>query len=257
MAVNKLISIKAAVLSAFGDMGVDHGKDIPTFTRWAAWAEREIGSYFSLRRAIYPIKVNKWRACLPLEAQYVQRVFLGNFGKDSNIFDLFNVTCNDIGKTISFTQTDTFLVVDRPQGMQDIIVGPMQWEVQDNDIVFSDNFDGQIITAQCLSLQMDEEGFPMVCENHLEAITEYIMYRYAKRSRFSPNKMELGDVFDLRKQWGILAAEARAVDSEMSEADRDEIKALLHDPISGYGLQLGMHNRDDVYGKHNNFTSRY
>lgn len=243
MAINKLVSIKVPVLDALDDMGIDHSKNTPTLIRWAARAEKEIGSYYSLKRQIAVIKVDKYRAELPCEAMYVQRVLLGNHSK--NTFDLFELYCTTTGFT-TFTQTDTFLVVDNPGQGTDVAVGNLKWEVQDNHIILSNNFDKQYLTVQYLGLCMDEDGFPKVCENHVEAIVEYIMYRFAKRSRFSPNKMDLGDVVDMRRQWGILAAEARAMDAEISESDQMEIAQLVNDPISGgVGVEVDVHNRDE------------
>lgn len=245
MAVNKLVSIKVPVLEALGDMGIDHAKNTADFIRWAARAEKEIGSYYSLKKLITVLTVDKYRTEMPCEAQYVQRVLLGDFG--CNSYDLFDYICQG-NKSISFKQTDTFLVVDNPGQGRDVMISPIKWEVQDNHIIFNQNYDKQKVTVQYLGLQTDAEGFPLVCENHIEAIIEYIMYRYAKRSRFTANKMDASDVDRFLRLWSTLAAEARAVDAEISESDRDSIVAMLNDPISGgYGMEVNMYNRND-YG---------
>jgi hypothetical protein len=242
--MNKLINIKVPVLHALDDMGIDHGKNIPDFIRWAATAENEIGSARSLKKQIVVLTVDKYRAELPCGAKYVQRVLLGDYG--CNCYDLFDYLCQ-FSRSISFKQTDTFLVVDNPGGGRDVSICPVSWDVQDNHIILNGNYDKQKITIQYLGLQTDEEGFPLVCENHVEAIIEYIMYRYAKRSRFTANKMDASDVNTFMKLWGTLAAEARAVDEELSESDRDAVSRMLNDPISGgYGMEVNMHNRNEL-----------
>lgn len=245
MAINKLISIKVPVLEALGDMGIDHAKNVPDFIRWAARAEREIGSYFSFKKQITVLTVDKYRAELPCDARHAQRVILGDYGCDA--YDLFDYICT-VNNTISFSATDTFLVVDNPGAGREIMMGPLKWQVQNNHIILNSNYDKQKITVQYLGLEKDQEGFPLVCENHIEAIIEYIMYRYAKRSRFTMNKMDIGDVQIMERNWGRLAAEARAMDDDISESDRDAIAMLLNDPISGgYGMAVGQYDRHD-YG---------
>lgn len=249
MSINKLISIKVPVLEALGDMGIDHAKDVPSFTRWAARAEREIGSYFSLKRKVKALVVDKYRAEIPCDATNIQRVLIGDY--ESQFVDLFNVVLTGVG-AYTFKQHDTFLVVDNPGAGKTVQLAAFQWEVQDNHVVLNANYDKQKITIQYLGFDIDTDGFPFVCENHIEAIIEYIMYRYAKRSRFSPTKMDMGDVADLRRQWGILAAEARAVDNEISEGDRNEMLSTLHDPFSGYGMDI-LYNHSDFGNNGNTF----
>lgn len=243
--MNKLVNIKVPVLEALEDMGIDHGKNISDFIRWAARAENEISSARSLKKQIAVLTVDKYRAELPCGSKYVQRVLLGDYG--CNCYDLFDYVCQ-INRKVNFKQTDTFLVVDNPGNDRDVQVCPLSWNVQDDHIILTGNYDKQKITIQYLGLQYDQDGFPLVCENHVEAIIEYIMYRYAKRSRFTANKMDSSDVDRHMRLWGTLAAEARATDEELSESDRDAISMMLNDPISGgYGMEVNMYNRND-YG---------
>lgn len=245
---NKLISIKTPVLEALGDMGIDHGKNIPDLIRWSARAENAIGSYYSYRRKISVLTVDKYRAELPCEAQFVQRVLLGDYGCDcANLFDL----CRTFLPTVAWgTSADsTFLCIDKPDGCTSISPSGIRFEVQDNHIVLNSNYDKKYLTVQYLGLETDLDGMPKVGENHLEAIVAYIMYRYAQRSRFTQVKMDLGDIQLLDKKWNNLCADARAQDAELSESDRSEIVGMMWDPLIGYGLSLNMHNTND-YGNY-------
>lgn len=245
MAINKLISIKVPVLEALGDMGIDHAKNEADLIRWAVRAEREIGSYYSFRKEIKVLTVDKYRAELPCEAMYVQRVLLGDYGCDT--FDLFDVWCGTIKQPLFFTQQDSFLVIDNPGDGQAFTLGGLKWEVQDNHIILTQNYDKQKITIQYVGLCKDEDGFPKVCENHIEAIVAFIMYRFAQRSRFTPNRMDFGDVADLKRDWATLAREARAMDDQFTESQRQEILSILHDPMSGVPInnRWGLYNREE------------
>lgn len=244
MSINKLISIKAPILEAFGDMGIDHTKNYPDFVRWAVRAEREIGSYFSLKKLVKPLKVNRFRAELPCEAMYAQRVLLGDYSKFP---DLFNMECLGVPKPniIIDPMISTFLVIDNPlmPGGRELTPYELKWQVQDNHIVLNQDYHDKIITVQYLGLELDVDGLPRVDENHMEAIIAHIKWKYAGRSRFSPVKMELGDVAMLRGEWATLCAEARAMDDIVSESDHDDCVRLLHDAFSGFGFEVGMHNR--------------
>lgn len=261
MGINKLISVKVPVLNAIQDMGIDITKDVPTFTRWAVWAEKHgIGSYYSLQRKRAVLKVNGCVAELPCEASFVQGVLLGDFGCDCG--DLFSMCFNSFG-IVGAATTDTFLIIDRPDTNQQVSILGIKWEVQNNKLIFKQNLNAlnvnstttvpqittpQKVTIQYLGIETDKDGFPMVVEGHQEAIAAYIGYMFCKRSRFSPVKMDHGDLQWHWREWMRLASEARASDAELSDTDRQEIAAMISDPYIGRGMEVGMHGRTTSSG---------
>ena len=240
--MNKLLSIKIPVSNALEDMGIDIAKDIPTFTRWATDAEKSIGSYYSLCKKIEVIKVKHCSAKVPCDAAFIQMVLLGNFGCDC--WDLFT-RCTQNFDTLTAAVSDTFLIIDSPGTDNGVVLGGPKWEVQGGNIVFTRDYDNQYITIQYLGLKTDEDGFVLVGENHVEAIVNYIMYKYAVRSRFSPDKMDHGDKAFFWREWMRLSSSARADDGQLSDSDRQEIVSMIHDPYIGYGLEVGMNNKND------------
>ena len=248
MAIKRLTSIRDTVMDAMEDMGIDLTTDIPVFTRWAIQADREIGSYYSYRKKHEVLNIQHCKAKLPCDAMSVQTVIIGNHGKEcGDLFDRLPM----IGNNAGFTQTDTFLIVDSNVGLVDNVqCAGVRWDIQDDYLVFKTDLNAKVITIQYLGLETDEEGFPLVVENHKEAIVEYIMYRYAKRSRFArqDRRMPQEDVQLFFKEWNRLASHARAQDNELSDTDRLEINTMLHDPLSGWGLELGMYRSRNYYG---------
>src|SRR5690348_6473167 len=102
--VNNLVSIKVPVMNAFQDMGIDIGKDIPVFTRWAIECETGyIDSYYSYRKKIAVATINHCTAEVPQDAVFVQKILLGDHGCECD--DLF-LRCNNTG--LNITSTDTF-----------------------------------------------------------------------------------------------------------------------------------------------------
>lgn len=245
MAVNKHVSIRVPVLNALQDMGIDIAKDVPVFTRWAAEAEKQIGSYYSLCKNIEVIKIKNCRAELPCDAAFVQLVILGEYGCEcTDLFDL----CISNSAILGAASTDTFLIIDSALSTQTASLALMKWEVQGNNIVFRGDHDGELCTVQYLGFKKDEHGFPMVLENHVGALVEYIMFKYCVRSKFSPVKMTDSDRMFHWREWMRQASQSRAEDAELSDSDRQEIIAMIHNPFGGYGMDVGMGHPSGIYG---------
>lgn len=243
MSMNKLVSIKVPVLNAIEDMGLDIAKDVPTFTRWAADAEKQIGSYYSFVRKIDVITAKNCTVNLPCDCSHVQYVILGDYGCDCS--DLFS-RCYVASTSIGASTTDTFLIIDKPE-TGNVVLGGLLWEVQNGQIVFNKDYNNQKVTVQYLGFKTDEDGFPLVGENHVEAIVTYIMYKFARRSRFSPIKMDHMDVRELWREWNRLASNSRADDGEITDVDRQQIVGMISDPFIGYGLDASNNMGDYNY----------
>lgn len=236
MAINKLISIKQAIFEASEDMGFDITRDKPTFAMWAVRAEKDIGSYYSYKRKRDVLTISNCCAQLPCSAAYLKAVVMGDYGCDCEA--LFGSLYTWAGGAFAIP-TETFLIIDNGDSTRYSCAG-IQYTIQDNSILFNQNLDGQKVTIEYLGLEEDCDGFVMVNENHIPAIIEYIMWKFCVRSRFSAVKMELGDTQMHKQEYFRLASDSRAMDATLTEADRAEIVAILHDPFSGIGLNVGV-----------------
>lgn len=243
MAINKLISIKVPIFEATQDMGIDITRDKPTMAMWAARAAKDIGGYYTYRKRRAVLTINGCAAELPCSAAYLKVVVLGDLGCECG--DLMSSLCS-WASTVSVSSSEVFLIIDRPETNTYSSAG-VTWGVQDNNLIFSKNLDGQKVTVEYLGLEEDCDGFVMVSENYIPAIIEFIMWKFCVRSRFSPIKMELGDTIMHQKEYFRLASDARAMDAELTDSDRAEILAMLHDPFTGRGLDIGMPYADNYY----------
>ncbi len=238
MSINKLISVKEAILEASEDMGFDLTRDKPIFSMWAVRAEKDIGSYFSYKRKRVVLDIKGCVAKLPCNAAYIKTVVLGDLGCECG--ELINSLIG-WASSINVSNTETFLIIDKPDSNQNMFnLCGAKWEVQGNNIIFSSNLDGQKVTIEYLGLEEDCDGFVMINENHVPAIISYIMWKFCVRSRFSPNKMELGDTVMHQKEYNRLVSDARAIDCQLTDSERQQCVALLHDSHSGFGLEVGM-----------------
>ncbi len=237
MSINKLVPIRDSIFDACDDMGVDITGQIPTLTRWAVKAEKLIGSYYGWKKKKAVLDIKNCKAKLPCGAMQVQYVIAGDQGCDCN--DLI-VSLNSWTTTFKPALNETFLVVDTG-GVNNFECYGIKWEIQDNCLVFERNMNGQKITIQYLGYEEDCDGFIEVNENHVDAIANYIKWKFAERSRYSPIKMDHSDVAKNKNEWKESRAIAVAEDSEISDTDRQQISFMLHDPYCGWGLEIGMH----------------
>lgn len=240
MSINKLISIRNPVIDAITLLGLDHDKDMPALTRWAELAELEIGSRYQYERKRVVLDITGCSACLPTDAMKLERAILGDHGCDCE--DLFAtcITNGSIYNDQSNQDLSGFLIVDlaattgSTQGY-----GIVMYEIQDNKILFMNDYDGQKVTIQYLGLVTDCDGFMMVGQNHVRAITAYLMYmNMARKKRKTGNEMQ--EMIMWRNEWNLLCSHARADDAELTETDRMAISDMVNDPFAGVGLWKGM-----------------
>lgn len=239
MSVNKLISIKTPILDAIMDLGIDHMQDVPIFTRWASLAEKEINSYFQYQKKRTVLDINHCTANLPDDCCFLQRAVLGDLGEGCD--DLFASICSQVtmeSTTLNASSYSPFLVVDTGSGYTQNY-GSVPGVVQDNKFIFNHDYDGKKLTIQYLGQVCDEEGFVKISQNHVQAITWYIKWKYFYRMR-KINSLDYGKMNKAEQEWHRECANARAKDGVPTEGEVREMVAMLWDPYIGQGLGVGM-----------------
>ncbi len=247
MSINKLISLKNPIIDAIDMLGLDHDKDYPIFATWAIDAEKEIGSRFQYIRKHAVLTIKGCAAELPCDAMYLQRALMGDLGCDCA--DLFNNCFGSINTSNTFSSgiTDGFMIIDTALSSNASDWTMPSYQVQDNKILFMNNYDGQSVTIQYLGIKTDCDGFVMIGENHKRAIAMYITYMWTLRKK----KKSGADNSDLNfrfQQWDNLCRHARGDDNQLTEADKVEISDMMHDPTSGRSISLGMRTAIDWGG---------
>jgi hypothetical protein len=249
MSQNKLVSVKNVLVNLMDDLGLQHNKHTPMFVNWAILAEKKIGSYYAKKKKVDVLTIDGCTADLPCDCEYLQVAILGDV-KDccTDILERGFLCFNaEVGSTFA-NQYDlsSFLIVDlggTETSSNTVNFGFVRYEVQDNKIIFLNNYDGQKVTIQYLGVETDCDGIPYVGENHLEAIGEFCMWKY-KRNRIKSG-IDIGIVDRHKREWEQLCADARATDAVPSESERRMIVEKLSDPFAGQGLYLGMHSTLD------------
>lgn len=238
MSLNKLISIRNPIIDALDMVGADRSVDMPIFTTWAIQAEKEIASHPPLKRQRKVLTIEGCRAELPCCIMKLEGAIMGDHGCDCS--DLFN-RCFMGDVFINGSSPTGFMIVDYNPSATNYFGGYIYNEIQDNHIVFRNDLDGQKITIQYKGYEEDEHGFIMISENHVRAITEYILWKYGVRSEYTQKMLPPALTLEHKMEWFRLCKHSRAMDSELSPAEREELNQLVNDPYKGIGLWVGMY----------------
>lgn len=248
--INKLVSTKNVILNLLDSLALDHDKYRPMFTNWILWAERQIGSPYSYVKKHKVLTIKNCYAELPNDAMFLQIAIMGDLGDCCN--DIFDDTCYGLSKANlsgeTFASTAGFLVVDTGNlnGTDNpLAFGFVQYLIQNNKIVFMNNYDGQKVTIQYLGLETDCDGFPLINENHLEALEEYCMYKFRRRK--VRTGIDVGLYRDHKNEWHRLAASCKADDLMGNESETKMISEMVNNPWAGKGLWLGQYPTEGGY----------
>lgn len=241
MSVNKLVSIRNPIVDAQMALDIDHDKDIPIFTRWATLAEKEIGSYNQYERTKAVLNIKGCVANLPNDCVMVELGIMGDHGTDCD--NLFNVGCGITSNVTNVNSNGLFLVVD----IYDYNNGSYNWgyvdfNIQNNKIIFDRGCVSEHITIQYLKYKTDCDGFMEIGENHVNAIKWFIMYNYSLRKMSKSGNYIDRDLMRLyREEWNRECAHARAQDNELTSSQRKRVVNLWHNPWAGKGMWQGMY----------------
>lgn len=241
MSINKLISIKNPIINALDLAGLDHNKHLPLFMTWAYQAEEEIGSRYQYERQHAVLDICGCAANLPDNCVKIESAIIGNHKE--NCGEFFNKVFSTV-YSVNNSQ-NSFLIVDA-FGLDECNYGYVPFEIQNNKIIFTSNINAEHITIQYLGYKVDCEGFMEIGQNHVEAITHHILYKWKLRKQ-NKSGADFNEMQWHFKEWDRLCAHSRALDAKLTDSDREEIAQMHHNPYSGRGLYVGM-NKNNTHG---------
>jgi len=244
MSINKLISIKNAILDATDMLALDHASYLPLFMTWATYAEKEIGGANVIRKRAV-LDICGCTASLPDDCAIVEGCIIGNHGTDC--CSLFNNTFGAGNIPYVYGTNDSpFLIVDVFPYGGNACHSIVNYGYQDGKLLFDSCTTQTHVTIQYLGYEVDCDGFIMIGVNHVEAITEFLTYKWLKRKRKKSN-VELNEMNLAKSEWSRLCAHARAEDRKLTSTQRSQVGNIINDPLAGRSLSLGMKTNNE-YG---------
>ncbi len=229
MSIKKKVSIRNAVFDALDNMGMQDHKMVPVLTRWATLADIKIKSAYAYEPKIHVLTAKGCSMELPCQVVIFGGMIYGDHGCDCGA--LFDSVYGQLGITkVNPDGSGNFLVVDTASGTRLTKLGG---QIIDNTIWFNRDVDGQVFTIRTQDYFVDDDGFVMVNENHVDAISTYLEFRLAKRSRWNKKLGNISEsgIRDLKNDWHLACADARADDVDDSE--HEIVAAMFNNPISG------------------------
>ena len=186
--------------------------------KWSKYLEKSIGSINGYPRAGKKYTVTGSTIVLPDDCLQVLRVVPGDYEEDINIYYR---TINDV-LVQRTTQTDYLDGIDLDllwKPLEGSYVNELFWEQIGNELNLVSTFTAQEITLIYNKLEKNNEGYYIVNDSHIDAITKYIIYMFAKKNLWNSFKsvkmLRVGAmefVKDLKRDYNIAIRNARALD---------------------------------------------
>ncbi len=196
--------------------------------KWSKYIEKNIGSVNGYPRAGKKYTVTGSTIVLPDECLQVLRVVPGNYEDDINIYYR---TINDV-LIQTTTQTDYLDGADIDylwKPLEGSYVKSLFWEQIGNELNLVSTFTAQEITLIYNKLEKNDEGYYIVNDSHIDAITKYLIYMFAKKSiwtNFKSAKMlragAMEYVNELHRDYSVAVRNARAEDGKETPFETEQ-----------------------------------
>lgn len=222
----KKISIKQAIVNAVDETDSSLTRYEVQAMRWARYIEREIGSINAYDFKAKAFEVEGSTMDVPKNCLRVRRIVYGDYENQ------LHAVYRDIRGTVleKDERTDLDPVKVSYWAPAEIPYVPdVMWEERVDIIQFVYEMKGRTVTIFYDAIEVDNNGYWMVSENHIKAITDYIIYMFAKKHLWKTIKSdrmlrqgELANIQMMKNEYSSSIRNARALDNEESEFERKQ-----------------------------------
>tara|TARA_R110002012_G_scaffold45983_3_gene121963 strand:- start:29920 stop:30579 length:660 start_codon:yes stop_codon:yes gene_type:complete len=182
------VSVKRVVANVIRNMDIsDASRNFNSFIEWAFEAERKIGSYKTFVKKTETLTVANKQAALPDDFLSLIDMKKAGDGTSANYLEQSSASFpGDIDKTHTFYFTENTI------------------NLSTSDI--------SSIDISYYAVDTDDEGYPTIADNHEDAVSAYLMYKYKSRDYWN-GKLQRHIYMDLYQNWSRLCAQARGNDN--------------------------------------------
>lgn len=220
------VSINEAIVEAINNTDENLGRYPNQVLNWAKYIEKEIGTLKHLPAYAKKYNVTGVEITIPKDAFDIIGVMIGDYEDELNLRfrDLqTRLAKTDVRPGASADDEDlTFLWMPQERTM----LNKSRWVLIGDKLNFIDEYDSQDITVVYTKIETDENGFWLVNESHIDAITKFIIYKYAKKFQwriFKSDKLLRQGHFNmlnsLERDYSHAIRNARAIDDEYSNIE--------------------------------------
>jgi hypothetical protein len=220
----KKISIRQALIDAADETDAGIMRYEMQAVKWAKYIEGEIGSYGGYKLKAKAFHVTGSTIDLPGDCLQVLRLIHGDYEDDitSHYKDTHGVV---LYKDPRATLEDVGIAFWAPADV--IEIPEMMWEQIIDQLQLILELHGRTVTMIYMATETDPDGYWMVAESHIKAISSYIIYMYSKKklwNSFTKDKMTRQNDFNMvlmyKEEYSRAIRNARAIDGDETELER-------------------------------------
>ena len=199
--VGKRVSVKRVVANVIRNLDISDGsKNFYNFVEWAFEAERKIGSYKTFVKKTATINVVNKQASMPND--FLSLIDVKKSGDATNSTYMSQSSATFPGDT---DKANTFYLTE--------------------DTINLSTSDISSLDIAYFAVDTDDEGFPTIADNHEDAVSAYLMFRYKARDYYN-GKLARNIYVDLERSWSKLCAQARGNDNMPTPIEMKKAAAI-------------------------------
>ena len=172
-------SIKHAIVNAIDETDSSFGRYENQMIKWAQYIEKAIGSKDGYKRTAKAYTIEGSEIEKPEGCVQVLRVLYGNH--EDKINSYYQST-----QRLLVTRTEETLdgieIIMGWSEAENYIMSELIWDEYDDKISFLNNMRDREITVFYSKIDVDDEGYWIVQESHIKAISDYIIFMFAKKN---------------------------------------------------------------------------
>lgn len=222
----KKVSIRQAIIDAVDNTDPSMMRYELQALKWARYIEKEIGSING-----YILKANSFivdgdNMDVPADCVRIRKIIYGDYENELNSI-YKNILSPDLMK--DERTIDDVVSVKLWMPAEIGFVPDVMWEQRIDKIQFMNEMRGTTITLFYNAMELDEQGYWLVSENHIKAITDYLIYMLSKKYFWRGIKGEkmirqgdFNNIELLRRTYERSIRNARATDDNESEFERKQ-----------------------------------
>jgi|TARA_R100000084_G_scaffold45782_2_gene18818 hypothetical protein len=197
----KRVSVKRVVGNVIRNLDVtDASRSLYDFVEWAFEAERKIGSYKTFVKKSVTLNIVNKQASLPFDFLKLIDIKKTGDASSSTYFSQSSASFpSDVDKQNTFYLTEDTINISTS-------------DISSIDIAY-------------YAIDTDDEGFPTIADNHEDAVSAYIMFKYKSRDYFN-GELPRYIYMDLKQNWSQLCAQARGNDNMPSPIEMKKAAAI-------------------------------
>lgn len=214
-------------------------KDHLLLIKLAKKVERQINTFRSRTLKAFTQTVEATTIDLPIDTYKVDKVYAGdltdditNYYRDLQPLNAANVQYSwlDTQENSSYIIQEDFLWANAERRLW---LDTKLWDIVNEQLVFPSGYVNHAMTIFYRAWEVDEMGYILVNESHIDAISAYFKYYIAERTnwkRFRSQRMirggEVGFERDLKQDYLFARSRAKSDDLERTPMDRREIDGI-------------------------------